>query len=231
VRKRLLATSAVATAVTLIMATDAQAAVLWDGNADKGVGVFATTICSGGTVQVKNWSESHGNFFEFAKPAGVDRCEGHSMAGAEGQLGDNKTLWFGWSLATKAGTAQAVFQWKSNGTNDQHQQNYPILLFVEDNQFKAYYIAPGEKWTLIGSTPWTKESWHKIELGITTSSGNSGSLNVYMDGSRIASRTGVRTWDDLGNKPRWGTYRSGWTDPSQVWVDDPKMGTSRVDVD
>lgn len=154
------------------------------------------------------------------------------MAGAEGHLANNKTLWFGWSLATKTATAQAVFQWKSNGTNDQHQQNYPVLLFVEDRQFKVWYVAPGEQWYLIGTAPWSADTWHKIEVGLATRSDHTGTIQVYKDGSLIASRAGVRTWDDRGNKPRWGTYRSGWTAvSSQVWVDDPEMGTSRTDVD
>ncbi|MFI1963008.1 hypothetical protein ACH429_02495 [Streptomyces pathocidini] len=41
----------------------------------------------------------------------------------------------------------------------------------------------------------------------------------------------MRTWDNLGNKPRWGTYGANIRDvSSQNWLDDPKLGTSRGDV-
>ncbi|MFI1963009.1 hypothetical protein ACH429_02500 [Streptomyces pathocidini] len=97
--------------MTLITANPAGASALWDGNADKGLGVFAAVLCeNGASSRIKNWGDSHGNFFEFHKIAGSDRCEGHSMAGAEGQLGNNKTLWFGWSSMTKTGDASTVFQ-------------------------------------------------------------------------------------------------------------------------
>ncbi|UUN30763.1 polysaccharide lyase [Streptomyces sp. FIT100] len=228
----LLPPAAVAAALTLVTASPASASVLWDGNADKGLGVFAAILCDGGVSRVHTWGDSHGNFFEFNKVPGVDRCEGHSLAGAEGQLQNNRTLWFGWSLATKTGNAQTVFQWKSNGTNDQNQQNYPVIMKVEDNQLKAWYVSPGETWNAIGSRDWEEGSWHAIQMKITTSSGTGGSIEIYLDGSLLASRSNVRTWDDLGNKPRWGTYGSTIASVgSQSWVDDPKMGTTLADVD
>ncbi|MFC5804997.1 polysaccharide lyase [Streptomyces formicae] len=231
-RSRLLLTSAaIASTMTLVTASPASASVLWDGNADKGLGVFAAILCDGGVKRVHTWGDSHGTFFEFNKVPGIDRCEGHSLAGAEGELQNNRTLWFGWSLATKTGNAQTVFQWKSNGTNDQHQQNYPVIMKVEDNKLKAWYVSPGETWNAIGSREW-KDGWHAIQMKITTSSGTGGSVEIYLDGDPLASRSGIRTWDDLGNKPRWGTYGSSIASVgSQSWVDDPKMGTTRADVD
>ncbi|MFJ6632520.1 heparin lyase I family protein [Streptomyces sp. NPDC091376] len=228
----LLPPAAVAAAMTLVTASPASASVLWDGNADKGLGVFAAVLCDGGVARVHTWNDSHGNFFEFNKVPGIDRCEGHSLAGAEGQLQNDKTLWFGWSLATKTGNAQTVFQWKSNGTNDQNQQNYPVIMKVEDDQLKAWYVSPGETWNSIGSRSWTAGSWHAIQMKIATNSATGGSVEIYLDGSLFASRSGIRTWDDLGNKPRWGSYGSSIVGVgSQSWVDDPKLGTSRADVD
>ncbi|MGW0777318.1 heparin lyase I family protein [Streptomyces sp. NPDC002835] len=219
-------------AMTLVMATDACAAVLWDGDAAKGPGVFETVLCpSPGGVSVKNWGDAHGDFFEFLKPAGSERCEAHSINRPE-LLRNNATLWFGWGSMTKTGNAQTVFQWKSNGTNDQNQQNYPVIMKVEDSRLKVWYVAPDERWISIGSAPWAPESWHSVQLGITTSSVGAGTAEVWLDGSRIARRTGMRTWDDLGNKPRWGTYGSTISGVSSTnWVDDPILGNARGDVD
>ena len=228
--RRLVSALAVALLIAAGSAQPASAAVLWEGNASNGFGSFAGVLCDGGQATITNWGDSHGDVFSLNKLVGTDRCELHSIS-AEQQLGNNKTLWFGWSLNTKTGNAQTVFQWKSNGTNDQHQQNYPVIMKVEDSRLKVWYVAPGEVWTAIGTAPWTPGTWNAIELGLVTSSATAGSVEVYLNGSRIATRSGIRTWDDLGNKPRWGTYGSTIRDTSShVWVDDPRLGTSRGDV-
>ncbi|MFJ8933818.1 heparin lyase I family protein [Streptomyces sp. NPDC102364] len=228
------AAAAIGCAITFCVST-AHAAVIWDGDASQGTDVFATTLCdSPGSVTTGNWNDGHGTFFKFNKPIGTPRCEGHSVRTSAGEytFKNNSTYWFGWDSMTKTGNAQTVFQWKSNGTNDQHSQNYPVLMKVEDGQLKAWYVAPGETWVPIGSTPWTEGAWHSVQLGITTDSAGQGTLSVYKDGNRFASRTGARTWDDLGNKPRWGTYFGTDTSTASInWVAGLKMGTSREDVD
>lgn len=225
--RALLAAFLVAVLITVGSARTAAAAILWDGNASRGFGVFAAVLCDGGHPSITDWNDGHGAIFSVHKPAGVDRCELHSIDD-ESLLGDNRTLWFGWDLNTKTGNAQTVFQWKSNGTGDQHQQNYPVIMKVEDDRLKVWYVAPGETWIAIGSAAWTPGTWNAIQLGIGTSSGSAGSVEVFLNGTRIAARTGVRTWDDLGNKPRWGTYGSTIAHTaSHVWVDDPRLGTDR----
>ncbi|MFC7622152.1 heparin lyase I family protein [Microlunatus sp. GCM10028923] len=228
--RALLAAVLVAVVITVGFARPAAAAILWDGNASKGFGVFAAVLCDGGSATVTDWNDGHGAIFSLNKPVGSDRCEVHSI-NDESRLGDNRTLWFGWDLNTKTGNAQTVFQWKSNGTNDQHQQNYPVIMKVEDGRLRVWYVAPGETWIGIGSAAWTPGTWNAIQLGITTSSGSAGSIEVYLNGTRIAARSGVRTWDDLGNKPRWGTYGATIANTeSHVWVDDPRLGTDRGSV-
>ncbi|MEV5018007.1 heparin lyase I family protein [Streptomyces sp. NPDC053780] len=228
----LLSLAAGSMAATLVLATDAHAAVLWDGDASRSTRVFEAVLCpSPGGATVENWGDAHGDFFAFLKPAGSERCEGHSIDRPE-LLRNDTTLWFGWDSMTKTGNAQTVFQWKSNGTNDQNQQNYPVIMKVEDSRLKVWHVAPGEQWVSLGSAPWLPESWHSVHLGITTSSTDSGAVEVWLDGTRIAHRTGIRTWDDMGNKPRWGTYGSTIADVSSThWVDDPIMGDTRADVD
>ncbi|MZD06523.1 hypothetical protein GTW43_15665 [Streptomyces sp. SID5785] len=228
-------TASTAAAVTALTVAPAQAAVIWDADAAQGVGVFVTTLCdSPASVTTGNWNDGHGSFFKFNKPIGVARCEAHSVRTSAGEytFRDNSTYWFGWDSMTKTGNAQTVFQWKSNGTNDQNSQNYPVLMKVEDGRLKAWYVEPGENWVSIGTTPWTAGEWHSIQLGITTDSAGAGTLSVYKDGTEFASRTGARTWDDLGNKPRWGTYFGTDTSTASInWVAGLAMGTSRADVD
>ncbi|MYR92243.1 MULTISPECIES: heparin lyase I family protein [unclassified Streptomyces] len=228
--------AASAASVLLMTASPAHASVIWDGDPALGTKVFGTTLCdSPGSVTVGNWNDGHGSFFRFDKPAGsTSRCEGHNVRmpnGEEYAWENNRTYWFGWDSMTKTGDTGCVFQWKSNGTNAQHSQNYPVLMKVEGGRLKAWYVATGEEWIPIGSTPWSAGEWHSIQLGITTSSSGSGTLNVYKDGVKFASRSNARTWDNLGNKPRWGTYfGTDNTKASIHWVAGPKLGTARADV-
>lgn len=229
------ASSASSSSGTSSSGSSSRTRLLWDGDASNGLDVFGTTLCdSPGSVTVDDWGGSRGDIFKFNKPVGVPRCEAHNVRTGEGEypFKDGSTYWFGWDSMTKTGDAQTVFQWKSNGADDQHSQNYPVLMKVEDGKLKVWYVAPGEEWISIGSAPWTAAEWHSIQLGITTSAGDSGKLSVYLDGEQVAARTDARTWDDLGNKPRWGTY---WgTDSSTAsinWIDGLKMGAARSDVD
>ncbi|MER5441094.1 hypothetical protein [Streptomyces sp. NPDC002790] len=61
-----------------------------------------------------------------------------------------------------------------------------------------------------------------------TNSAGQGTLSVYKDGSRADAQT----WDDLGNKPRWGTHFGADTSTASInWIAGLKMGTSRGDID
>ncbi|MGW4391701.1 heparin lyase I family protein [Streptomyces sp. NPDC004685] len=226
----LLAPAAIASAMALITASPANAAVLWTADPASGAGAFDYTACDGGQITTTNWNDGHGDIFSINKPAGINRCE---VAGAAGRTwSNNSTYWWGYSFDTLTDDAQTVFQWKSWGTGDQQQQNYPVLMKVEGGQLKIWYVAPGEVWQLAGSRAWSSGTWHKIELGITTRSDTTGSFALYVDGSLVVDQHNVRTWDDMGNNPRWGTYGSTITDVnSHVWLDDLKLGQTRADVD
>lgn len=194
--------------------------------------MFETVLCpSPGSATVQDRGDGHGAVFQLDKPAGSSRCEAHSVD-QPSLIRDDATLWFGWDSMTGTGNAQTVFQWKSNGTNDQNQQNYPVLMKVEDSRLKVWYVAPGEQWISLGSGPWTPGAWHSIQLRVTTSSSTGGSAEVWLNGTRIAQGSAMRTWDDLGNKPRWGTYGATIADVASThWLDDPALGDSRADVD
>ncbi|MEU4999180.1 heparin lyase I family protein [Streptomyces sp. NPDC021622] len=221
-----------ATAASLVLAAPAQAAVEWNGDADNGgTAVFASVLCDAPSyVYQPNWNDGRGKIFGFTKRPGSQRCEGHGIAGRT--LSAGRTYWFGWESMTKTGNAQTVFQWKSWGTGSEHDQNYPVIMKVENSQLKIWYVAPGEEWILVGSVPWTPGTWNKIELGINAQTSTAGSFSLYVNGKQVADRQGARTWDLKGNVPRWGTYGSTITDVESVhWVDGLKMGSTRGDVD
>ncbi|MFC5800127.1 heparin lyase I family protein [Streptomyces formicae] len=233
-RKRLLALPSAAASMVLIMATPASASLIWNGDASNGSAAFGTFLCDDPSyVYTPDWGDGRGMIWGFTKVAGSDRCEAHNVrvGGSEYNFQPGRAYWFGWESMTKTGNAQTVFQWKSNGTNDQHEQNYPVIMKVEDSKLKVWYVAPGEQWISVGSANWAPAAWHKIKLGINAQSGTSGSIEVWLDGQRIVNHGNARTWDVLGNKPRWGTYGSTISGVESVnWINDLKMGTTSGDV-
>ncbi|MFG3367649.1 heparin lyase I family protein [Streptomyces sp. NPDC090032] len=234
VRGRLYPLAAGAAAMMLVTATPAHASVIWDGDASHGTGVFAGILCDAPNyTYTTDWGDGHGDILGLVNKAGGTRCEAHSVkvGGSEYAFTSGKAYWWGWDSMTSTGNTGTVFQWKSNGTGEQHQQNYPVIMMVLENQLRVWYVAPGEQWIGVGSGAWAPETWHKIKLGINAQSGTTGSFQVYLDGNLIVDQQNVRTWDDLGNKPRWGVYDSNVADTDQVnWINGLKMGTTSGDV-
>ncbi|MGW9368581.1 heparin lyase I family protein [Streptomyces xanthophaeus] len=229
---RLLTPTTLVAALVLMTASPAHAAVEWDGDADNGgTAVFASVLCDDPSyVYQPDWNDGRGKIFGFTKAVGSERCEGLGIAGRT--LTDGRTYWFGWESMTKTGNAQTVFQWKSWGTDAEQDQNYPVLMKVEDSRLKIWYVAPGEEWVAAGSVPWTPGTWNKIELGINARASTGGSFALYVNGQLVADKHDVRTWDLKGNVPRWGTYGSTISAVDSVhWVNGLKMGTARDDVD
>ncbi|MGW8951836.1 heparin lyase I family protein [Streptomyces sp. NPDC055709] len=233
-RRRLLAPAVVAAAMTLVMATPANAAVVWNGDADNGM-TFREFLCDEGNyVYTPDWGDGRGKRWGFVGKAGTTRCESYGVmvGGSEYNFTSGKAYWFGWEQMTLTDGWGVSFQWKSNGTGEQHDQNYPVIMMILDGYLRVWYVSPGEQWNQVGAVPWTAETWHKIELGINAQSSTAGSFQVYLDGNLFVDVANARTWDLVGNKPRWGVYDTNVLDTDEVnWINDLKMGTARADVD
>lgn len=234
-RKRTGTLTAAASSLVLLTASPADASVIWDGDASRGTGVFSSTLCEApGSVTAQDNGDGRGQVFKFNKPLGLERCEAHgiSVGGSRYTFKNNSTYWIGWDTSTNTPDAGTIFQWKSYGTNDQHQQNYPVLMKVEGGVLKLFHIEVGEKWTLKWSTPVTTSTYKRIVLGIHTSSdASAGWVAAFYNGTKVAEFSG-RTWDDLGNDTRFGSYGSEVKDKRVInWIDGLKVGTTYGDVD
>ncbi|MGW8375525.1 heparin lyase I family protein [Streptomyces sp. ODS28] len=233
-RKRTaLPAAALTCAVALTVSNQAGAAPVWDGDAGQGTGVFASTLCDDpGSVTAQDNHDGRGKVFKFNKPRGLKRCEGHGsrVDGSPYAFRNNATYYVGWDTRTNTDDAGTIFQWKSWGTNDENQQNYPVLMKVEGGELKLFHVEPGEKWTLQWSTPVRKDTWKRIVLGIHTSqSADEGRVELYYNGAKKADFHG-RTWDDKGNVPRWGSYGAEVQDQPVInWVDGLRIGTTYGD--
>ncbi|WP_327352400.1 heparin lyase I family protein [Streptomyces sp. NBC_01304] len=232
--RRVGAFGAASAALVVLAASPAQASVIWNGDASGGTGVFSSILCdSPGSVVAQDNDDGRGQVFKFNKPLGLERCEAHgiTVGGSRYTFKNNSTYWLGWDTSTNTPDAGTIFQWKSYGTNDQHQQNYPVLMKVEGGVLKLFHIKVGEEWTLKWSTPVATSTYKRIVLGIHTSSdASSGRVEAYYNGAKVADFTG-RTWDDLGNDTRFGSYGAEVQDKRVInWIDGLKVGTSYADV-
>ncbi|MFG2894238.1 hypothetical protein [Streptomyces sp. NPDC048248] len=224
----------IGSALTLLLASPAVASVIWNGDAAGGTAVFSSVLCDApGSVTAQDNHDGRGMVFKFNKPLGLERCEAHglSVGGSRYTFHNDRTYYLGWDTSTNTADAATIFQWKSYGAGDQQQQNYPVLMKVEGGVLKLFHIEAGEKWTLKWSTPVATSTYKRIVLGIHTSDdASTGWVEAYYNGSKVASFSG-RTWDDLGNDTRWGTYGADVTNKRVInWIDGLRVGTSYADV-
>ncbi|MFC7303087.1 heparin lyase I family protein [Streptomyces monticola] len=234
-RKRLCTLPAIVFSLGFLAASPASAAVIWNGDADGGTGVFGGTECEApGSLTAED--HPRGKVFKFNKPIGLKRCEARGIrtsGGYEYKFANDSTYWLGWSTSTNTPDAGTVFQWKSYPNSE---QNYPVLMKIEGGVLKLFHIKQGQVWQLIWSKPVATDSWKHLALGIHTSDSASGGwIEFSYNGAKQTFANGStrftgRTWDTL-NKPKWGTYGAEIEGSRAInWVDDLKVGTSYADV-
>jgi hypothetical protein len=227
---------ATALAVTLTSAP-AHAALIWDGDAGKGTGVFGhigSNCASPGSVAAVDDS-SRGRVFRFRKPSGSNRCEakGLTVGGQHYQFRNGSTYYLGWSSKlSNTVNNNATFQWKSYGD---HIQNWPVVLKMIDGRLTMIQRQPGNVVHTIWSTPVSRNSWHQIILGLHLSDQTTGGwVELWFNGAKQTFSNGTqrwacRTWDSL-NEPKWGVYGAQGSSVDN-YVDGLKVGTSYGDVD
>lgn len=240
-RARFSVLPALALAWCMVVATPAEAAVIWDGDATQGTGVFPAVECAapGGLVTAAQ-TDGHGTVFRYTKGATEWRCEsrGIKVGGAKYVFQNNSTYYLGWeskvdTVALPGGGDFVVFQWKSYPNAE---QNYPLLMTVEDGRVRLYHVGSGEVWNQIWSAPVAAFDWHGFVLGIHTSdSATDGWVELWFDGVQQtfgngSQRYAGRTWDSA-NEPKWGVYdRDNTTDQIVNRVDSLRVGTTYADV-
>jgi hypothetical protein len=237
-RKRARTVTALAAAWIVLTSHPAQAALLWDGDAANGTGVFGSLECADpGGIEAVSSTSGHGTIFRYTKPAGSIRCEsrGISVAGSRYSFADDSTYYFGWESQPSTVSGDfVVWQWKSYPNAD---QNYPLIMTIKDGAVRLFYVAPGAgSWTLLWSQTIAAGDWNRYTIGIhTSSSESSGWVELYFNGAQQTLAGGTtrytgRTWDSA-NEPKWGAYDSDDGSTEIVnRIDSLRMGTSYADV-
>ena len=216
----------------------AEASLIWDGDASRGLGVFGNLNCgSPGSVTAVS-DASQGTVWRYYKPSGSNRCENHgiSVNGSRYEFtssNDNTTYYFGWrNRLTSLSDNNANFQWKSYGS---HIQNYPLLMKMVGGRQTFQYRAPGESCCrVLWSTSISANTWnHQVIAIYLSSSASTGWVELWWNGVQQTLSGGVtryfaRTLDDI-NEPKWGVYGADSVTMNNH-VDGLRLGTTYADV-
>ncbi|MBF4459397.1 hypothetical protein [Pseudoclavibacter sp. VKM Ac-2867] len=226
---------ALALSFLIASAPAANASVLWTGDPTDGTSAFGNIECEApGVLDVE------ADAFRFQKSVGTYRCEARGVSVDDQRVvfAANQTYWLGWTQAFELVPDSTQgdwvpWQWKSYPNAD---QNYPLLMRVQDGQIKLTYVAPGGAWSTIWSTPVEAFTPNAVAIGIHTSSQASagwfelyynGQQQTFLDGS---SRYHGRTWDSA-NEPKWGAYdRDNTSFQIANRVSNLSIGTTKEDV-
>jgi hypothetical protein len=219
------------------LAARADASLIWDGNASKGIGVFGNLNCDapGSVTAVKD--AVHGTVWRYSKPKGSNRCENHgiSVNGQRFVFQENATYHLGWwSKLSVIANDNANFQWESFG--DHFIQNFPVLLKIVDGKMTLQYRQPGQNCCrVLWSKPIAANAWNHYALALHLSSSESqGFIEFWFNGVHQTLTNGStrfmgRTLDTI-NEPKWGVYGASGVDFVN-FVTGQRVGTTHADVD
>ena len=171
----------------VVVAGNAHASEIWDGDASRGRGVFGNIggeCASPGSVTAVD-DPAQGRVWRFSKPSGSRRCEarGISVGGSRYRFANNSTYYLGWrSKLSSTVNNNATFQWKSY---ENHTQNFPIVLKMVSGRLTLLQRQPGGREYF----PWSRgigaNQWNHIVLGIHTSSAVQGGwIELYFNGAQ-----------------------------------------------
>lgn len=109
----------------------------------------------------------------------------------------NQTYYIGWRFKLSSlEDNHALFQWKAYG--DPMEQNYPIVLKVEDGHLSFEYYKPGKIEVELFDAPIDTNRWYTVAIRITTSTSESGGTIQFfwgLVGPRTSSRAVPATPD------------------------------------
>jgi hypothetical protein len=218
----------------VLLAGQAQASVVWSGDAAAGGFPFGNSNCSRpGSITVVT-DAKRGKVWRFNKPARDLRCESHgiSIKGKRYRFANNNTYYFSWwTNLSNITDNNANFQWKSYG---HHIQNFPVVLKMRGGRLTMLQRQPHGQTFYPWSVPFQANTWHHLVLGIHTSDQLKGGwVEVYYDGvqqtfTNGTKRWAARTWDSY-NEPKWGVYGAERVAVANL-ISGLKLGTTLTDV-
>jgi len=230
----------------LAFAGTANATLIWDGSATKGLGVFKNmNIQDAGGTYTSNPSPNgsrasttsdgtEGTVFKFDKAVGDRRCEAHGANGFTPSIGS--TYYIGWRFKlTSTVDNNAIFQWKAYGSP--MVQNFPLVIKMVGGQMQLHYFPPNSGDVVLWSHSISANTYYSMVLKIKVSDQTSGGNVQFFFGNDTAaenlltggtSYTG-KTFDGSSVDPKWGIYGANNTHVID-YVSHLKIGTTYADV-
>jgi hypothetical protein len=224
----------------------AHASILWDGDANKGTGVFGVLNIENNPGQINVVTDStYGKVFQmicFDNGSTKVRTEGSHMAGFQPVAGG--TYYFGWRhkwgpLPTLCGKWQVLEQIHLNGSTGP----VPFGLHVDgcDTNMHWQYNDPSGTSHDFLVQPFPLNSWHSFVYHEKWSESESdGYVEVWYDGNMKTLTNGSTRYPAAWCFPgelsywKWGVYRSGSGGPigtSYAYLWRPRAATTFAEVD
>src|SRR5579859_1529817 len=222
----------------LVVAVPARAALLWDGSASKGAGVFLGVECVNGMVTVAQ-DPSYGAVWKIFFPNGDERCEVRGSNGYEIK-NDGSEIFVGWRSRYDVadGTLRYVFQMKGYPAAGMGlQSNHPVVFATEHTNLVLINYAIGDTRHDVWQSTISRTDWVSIVLHMKVSSDPAvGFIELWWNGAKQQLTNGsdrypANTFDGGQTLVKWGVYRGGQGpgDCTQ-YLDDPKIGSTYDDV-
>jgi hypothetical protein len=230
-------------AAVALLAVPAQATVLWDGDASKGLGVWGSIQVPNGSVTIVDDS-TYGKAFKI-----VCNDNGNTKARAEVArfagvtLQDNADYYIGWSskwgpLPTLSGKWQVLSQVHLDGPGAVGGP-VPFGLSVPgDGQMHFNLQDPNGASSSMWDHSLPLNSWHRYVMHTKVSTTLSGYCELWYDGVMQTLTNGqtripcAMDHDNSGYYWKWGIYRSGSGGPigqSVHYLAHPRLATSLAD--
>jgi hypothetical protein len=216
-------------------ASHAQAAVLWDGDASKGTGVFKGLECVAGKITVDQ-DPKYGPVWKFFFPDGDKRCE---VRGSKDYvITENTDIFVGWRVKydIALGSLRYVFQMKGYPP-PALESNHPVVFATEQNNLVLINYVPGDKRKTIWSSPIEHNKWMTVVLHMKMSKNPAtGYIELWFNGQKQkfsdgSDRIPANTFDAGITDVKWGIYRGGQgPGDCMEWLGSPKIGTTYEDV-
>jgi hypothetical protein len=216
----------------------AGAAVLWDGSASKGMGVFDGVECVQGTVTAVQ-DPSYGAVWRIFFPDGDKRCEVRGSTGYEFK-NDGGEVYVGWRSRYDVadGTLRYVFQMKGYPTADKPlQANHPIVFGTEHNRLVLINYDLSDQRHDVWKADVTRTEWVSIVLHMKMSDDPKvGFIELWFNGAKQmltggTDRYPANTFDGGQTRIKWGIYREGQGPGDCIqYLASPKIGAAYEDV-
>lgn len=199
---------------------NAASSILFNGDASNGANNVWKDINVEQNGAVSTVKDETGTLcWNFLKPVGSHRAEGHGAKNFQGVEGDD--IYIGWTSKVYMPVTlktEAIFQWKAYPTATA-SANHPIMLHTVNGKLELQHFDENHVATVPWSIPLATGTWQKFVLRMKLSKDASvGFIEFWYNGTQQTlsngkQRLNCRTLDSDFCDPKWGVYGG---DSSQV---------------